>query len=492
MDYILGVDIGTTSTKAIAYDLYGKILKKKAVEYKIIIKEPGYSEQDPEEIFNAVIACISHVNKMLEDDHLIGIGFSCAMHSVIAVGKDGKPLTNCIIWADTRSEKYALELKSSGLGHKIYMNTGTPIHPMSPLCKIKWIKDNLPDVYSKTDKFISIKEYLFYKLFNVYLIDYSLASATGMFDLTSLTWNIDALNYLGINENMLSTPVSPTYKIEQVCDYREDLGIKDKVPFIIGGSDGCLANLGVGAIKQGTAALTIGTSGAVRITTKKIFVDEKERLFSYILHENMYVIGGAVNNGGIILDWFKNNFSNKVSYENLLEATSKIKAGAEGLLFLPYLMGERAPYWDANSRGVFFGININHTKYHFLRAVLEGIIYGLYTVEEALREVTGNIDVIHATGGLLRSSYMLQMVSDVFNKTIAVCESIEGSCFGAAIMVMKALGIIDNFEQVPINIKEYFHPNYTNHQIYLGNYHIFKRLYHKLKDEFMEISKLEK
>lgn len=506
MEYLIGVDIGTTSTKSIAFDMDGNILTKCNIEYPLYNPYPSWSEQNPEEIFRAVLNGIKYVvqENDIKNNKLLGISFSSAMHSVIAIDKAGNNLTNCIIWADTRSNKYSEELKNSDIGQEIYMRTGTPIHPMSPLCKLCWLRDNAKDVFNNTEKFISIKEYIFYKLFNQYIVDYSIASATGIFDIYDLKWNKKALEYIGISEEKFSKPVSTTQVVNGLNDiYAEYMKISTETNFIVGGSDGCLANLGANAIKDGDAAVTIGTSGAIRVISKKPKNDVSRRIFSYILTEEHYVLGGAVNNGGIIYRWFRDNFAsveteaakslNIDPYDILNLEASKVKAGAEGLIFLPYLLGERAPHWDAESKGVFFGVNIKHKREHFLRAVLEGVMYGIYDVGKALEETTGQINTIYATGGFVKSELWVQILADMFNKKVVISESYEGSCLGAVIIAMKALNIIDNIEQIEslISTSKVFEPNIDNHKVYIKNFEIYRKLYEKLKDEFVEINNLQ-
>lgn len=503
MKYIIGVDIGTTSTKSIAFDLSGNVITKRNVPYPIYNPQPSWSEQSPTEMLDAVVESIKFVvdENNANGNQLLGVSFSSAMHSIIAVDKEGKPLTDCIIWADTRSKDYADKIKSSKEGHEIYMKTGTPIHPMSPLCKLCWLRDNMPDIFNSSYKFISIKEYIFFKLFGQYLIDYSIASATGLFDIYELSWNKTALTLVGIDEDKLSVPVSTTYSVTGINkEYGTYMNISSDIPFILGASDGCLANLGANAIKKGDAAVTIGTSGAIRIISDTAKNDEKERIFSYILTEDHYVLGGPVNNGGIIFRWFRDNFSpleleaarklNIDPYELMTDEAAKVSPGCDGLIFLPYLLGERAPHWDAYSKGVYFGINITHKREHFLRALLEGVIYGIFNVGKALQETTGEIDTIYATGGFVRSQLWVQMLADVFNKKVVISESYESSCLGAAVLAMKALGIINNIEEVRnlVPISKVFEPDENNHKTYMKNFQIYERLYSKLKDEFYNIS----
>lgn len=507
MEYLIGLDIGTSSTKAIAFNLKGNIISKCCISYPLLNPKPSWSEQNPNEMFRAVINSI----KVVADENankgnvLLGVSFSSAMHGIIAVDKNGDKLTDCIIWADTRSTSYAETLKNSKTGHEIYMKTGAPIHPMLPLCKLEWMKDNMKESFIKTYKFISVKEYVFFRLYGKYVVDYSIASATGLFDIYDLKWNKDALEIAGISEDKLSMPVSTTDVFRGMDKkYADLMGIDAQTPFIIGASDGCLANLGANAVKPGDAAVTIGTSGAIRITSDKPKNDESERIFSYILTEDHFVLGGPVNNGGIIFRWFRDNFSKEEisqaetlgidSYELLTKVASKVPAGANGLIFLPYLLGERAPHWDANSRGVFFGINITHKREHFLRALLEGVIFGIYSVGKALEETTGDINTIYANGGFVRSELWVQMLADVFNKKVVIAESYESSCLGAVVLCMKSLGIINNLEEVEklVPISKEFIPNKENHEVYMKTFEIYDRLYLKLKDEFVNISLLQK
>ena len=507
MEYLIGLDIGTSSTKAIAFNLKGNVISKCNIGYPILNPKPSWSEQCPEEMFEAVInsiKCVVNENAK-EGNKLLGVSFSAAMHGIIAVDENGDKLTDCIIWADTRSTEYSDRIKNSKIGHEIYMKTGTPIHPMSPLCKLAWMRDNMDEVFKNTSKFISIKEYVFFKLFGKYVVDYSIASATGLFDIYELAWNKNSLEVAGISEDKLSSPVSPTQVFKGMDKkYADLMGIDVDTAFVIGASDGCLANLGANAVKPGDAAVTIGTSGAIRIIADKPKNDESERIFSYILTEDHFVLGGPVNNGGIIFRWFRDNFSQIElaqaetlgvdTYELLTKEASKVPAGSNGLIFLPYLLGERAPNWDANSKGVFFGINITHKREHFLRALLEGVIFGIYSVGKALEETTGNIDTIYATGGFVRSELWVQMLSDVFNKKVVIAESYESSCLGAVVLGMKAIGLINNIEEVEklVPISQTFKPDIKNHEVYMKTFEIYERLYVKLKDEFVSIGLLQK
>jgi len=305
---VIGIDIGTTSTKTVVFTEKGKVVASHAVDYPIIQPNVGWAEQDPDVICAAVYKTVSvaiEKGNVLPED-ISSIGISTAMHALIAVDENGAPLTRSIIWADNRSTKQAEKLLQHMNGHEIYKRTGTPIHPMSPLSKLLWMKEEEPELYKSAYKFISIKEYVIYQLFSRYVVDYSIASATGLFNLETLNWDVDVLGMLNISTEQLSTPVPTTYILSGMKpELAQKMGIRKDTPVVIGASDGVLANVGVGAISPGSAAITIGTSGAVRTISSSVNTDEKGRTFCYALTDEHWVIGGPTNNGGILLRLYR-------------------------------------------------------------------------------------------------------------------------------------------------------------------------------------------
>ena len=493
MQAIIGVDIGTTNTKALVFTKQGMAIATANAHYPHISPKPGQDEIDPQLILDAVVSVIKEVfGKVGSEVDIVGIGFSSAMHSLMAVDQEAKPLTNLITWADRRAAQKADEIKNTKIGNQIYEQTGTPIHAMSPLCKIGWMKEQQPDVFLKADKFIGIKEYIWFQFFGKYQIDYSIASATGLFNIYGFHWHDESLKLAGIDAEKLSVPVPPTHSETRLSkNYKGLLQLQQDVPFIIGGSDGCLANLGSNAIQEGVASLTIGTSGAIRMATSKPRHDPQQRVFNYILTKDIYISGGATNNGGAVLQWYIKNFmnpgmDNEKDFSNAIESINQVPAGSDGLIFLPYLFGERAPIWDANAKAVFFGINPQHSQTHFLRALIEGISLALYQIAISLEETNGKIKTVYASGGFIRSNAWLQILADVFNKEIIVSEIADASAIGAAIMGFYALGLIeriDFFKPDIQNAQKYF-PDLDRHQVYMKSLDQFSRLYNKLKDEF--------
>lgn len=477
--YSIGIDIGTTNTKAILFDSSGTALKKSAVEYPILLPEPSFREMDPDTILNAVIRTLQDVAGAVDKESIGFVSFSSMMHSLIVLDKEGNPLTNCIIWADGRSQKYVERLKENGLGLKIYRRTGTPCHPMSPLYKIMWLRDREPEVFRKAAKFVSIKEYVFFRLFGEYAVDFSVASATGMFNIFTRTWDGEALSLLGIDASQLSRPVPTTACFHAMNEtLRDKIGLGKNTAYIIGASDGCLANLGSGAVGRGKAAVTIGTSGAVRVCFDKPVTDATGRVFCYILTEDRYIVGGPINNGGITYRWFRDTFCRPEkeqaaaeglrSYAYLDRYVEQTPAGSHGLVFLPFLMGERAPYWNAKMKGSYVGITDSHAREDFARATVEGICYSINSVYQIVRELTGDISGVFADGGFTNSRECVHILCDVLDTDITVFEHTECACLGAVLLGMHALGDLPDLEKSSEMIRQTstYHPRTENREIY--------------------------
>ncbi|SHS90311.1 carbohydrate kinase FGGY [Mycobacteroides abscessus subsp. abscessus] len=500
--YMLGVDIGTTSTKAVLFTEKGEVIQTENIGYPLYTPNISTAEQDPEEIFQAVLKAVSNITKKNPQKNIAFVSFSSAMHSVIAIDTNDQPLTACITWADNRSEAWTHKIKTELNGHEVYKRTGTPLHPMSPLSKMAWITHDRPEIASKAKKYIGIKEYVFKKLFDQYVVDYSLASAMGMMNLQTLDWDEEALSIAGVTRDQLSQLVPTTQVFSDIHpDFAKQMGLDTKTPFVIGASDGVLSNLGVNAIRKGEIAVTIGTSGAIRTIIEKPHTDEKGRIFCYALTENHWVIGGPVNNGGMILRWIRDEFASSEietakrlgidPYEVLTKIAERVRPGADGLLFHPYLAGERAPLWNPDVRGSFFGLTLSHKKEHMIRAALEGVIYNLYTVFLALMEcMEGPVTRIQATGGFARSNVWRQMMSDIFESELVVPESYESSCLGACILGLYATGKIESFEIASEMIgSTYKHtPNEEAVNEYRQLLPIFINLSRVLENEYKQIA----
>jgi gluconokinase len=399
------------------------------------------------------------------------------------VDQAGQPLTPLLIWADNRASDVAARHRASPHAQDLYERTGLPIHPMSPFCKVQWLARHQPAVFAQAHKFIGIKEYVFHHFFGHYLVDHSLASATGLFSLAHLDWDELALAQAGIGRERLSECVPPQHaELALRPGLAAQMGIPPRTPFFVGGSDGCLANLGSGVVGPGRMAVTVGTSGAVRIASPGIQTDPLGRTFCYVLADGLYVVGGGMNNGGVVLDWWRAHFA---PAQAAAGAVDQVPPGSDGLLCLPYLFGERAPRWNADARGVFFGVAPTHTHAHFTRACMEGVVMALYSIANILDQRQFSHEV-YASGGFAHSPLWVQVLADVFGKPVYLAESVESSALGAALIAMKATGAIGDLAEAAqlVQPTAEYRPQPAHHEVYQAAYQQFERLYQLLAPAF--------
>ncbi|MES2107469.1 MAG: gluconokinase [Bacteroidota bacterium] len=483
MEYVLGVDIGTGSVKAVAVSLQGQSFADFQLYYSYSSSKPGYHEQDSDLIWESFKDCLAGIVKKIGTPPL-AVSLSSAMHSLIPVDGNCKALAPMITWADNRSAGIANRLKSTDEGMAIYEATGTPLHAMSPLCKIIWIRENNPDLFDGTYKFISIKEFTWFRLFNEFKIDESCVSGTGLFNISKRDWHDEALQLAGITTQSLSQSAPTDYSNNLPGNTHGFNFLTPNTPFIIGASDGCLANLGSMAIEPGIAAITIGTSGAVRVASNKPLPNRKAMTFSYILDDTTFICGGPINNGGIALQWWLKNNNTELSekaYDYFFQQVASTPAGSDGLVFLPYLTGERAPIWDSESSGTFFNIKLQHTQSHFSRAVLEGICFALKDVLGAVQQNSEPITQINISGGIVKSDTWMQTLADITNKKLVMSQTDDSSAIGAAFIAIKKISATPAYPQPNFEAPKTFHPNPQNAEIYNKQFPIYKELYNTLK-----------
>lgn len=491
----MGVDIGTSSTKAVLFNERGEVICREATHYELVTDETGKAEESPTEIFEAVITSIQGVMKNIDKTELRGISFSSAMHSLIMVGSDGELLTECITWADGRSSEALENIKRDNYLFQLYEATGTPIHPMSPFAKICWLKEDEAQLFHRAEKFVDIKSYILNRLFDVWVMDESLASGTGLYNILEHDWEFEAMEIVKLTPDYLPKVVPETYQLHGVKkEYAELMGIPENLPFIVGGSDGALANIGIQATGRNDVTITVGTSGAVRKLTNEFQVDSRGRTFCYGAGDGYFIAGGAVNNGGKVVEWGLQQFGSESEimdrdFTSFIAHIDEVAPGASGLLFQPYLLGERAPFWTNDIRGGFVGLTINHSKAHFVRAILEGIAFNLAEVYEA---VAAPDDIIYVTGGISGHEAWCRLLADILDREVRVPHTIEGSSLGAAIIGMRSLGILKtlNLEQT-LPIKAVYHPS-ENTKKYAELRPIFKQVTTQLMASYSMLNSWQK
>jgi gluconokinase len=503
MNCIITIELGTNAVRVFAFDLNGAVIGSSKGYYPTFHTQPDYSEQDPEQIFITMLYVLKNLlNEKIHPQKykVVSVCFSSAMHSLLCVDKHGTPLGNAMTWADNRAKKEALQVKESPMANAMYNATGTPIHPMSPVFKIAWLNKNDKERYKRAGKFLSIKSYIIYQLTGEYVIDHSLACATGMFNIKKIKWEEQALNLAGISEEKLPVLMPVFTRAGSLKKaYQNTLGLTDEVRIIIGSSDGCMATLGAGIWNSDKATITIEDSSAVRVVGNKVLHDEKRRIFNYMITDDWIVSGGPSNNGGVIFEWFAKQFGDfnnaydiETCMSSLLEQAAKVKTGADGLLFLPYLLGERAPLWNADARGVYFGINIKHEREHFIRAAIEGILYEVYSIGKMLNDHR-SINSLSVNGSFATIPFCAQIISDMFNKPVSVTKNTNSVSMGAFLLAATELGIYRSLDEAAkqIEVVENYMPMENSHKIYMKYFDIFESLSHKLSDEFAKISALQ-
>jgi len=443
-DYILALDLGTTSGKALAVAGDGTVIAQRSGTYGLHQPRDGWSEQDPDEIVNVAHTIVARVIADVGTPPRAA-AMSCYMHSMIALDRQGRPLTRCWTWADQRAADVAAALHASGRARELHARTGTPVHAMSPLCKLMWLRDHDPATFGRTATFSSLKDYLLAGFGAEPVIDHSVASSSGLFDIHDLDWHAAALQLARIDAERLPHLVPTRHIVEGRS------GDLAGVPIVVGATDGVLANLGAGATGPGQLAVTLGTSGAARQVVTKPVVDPNQRLFCYVLDDQRWVLGGAVNNAGLALQWLARttgSASAQAPTEMLAEIAAlceTVPPGAAGLLCLPLLAGERFAAWQPESGGMFAGLGNHHTRAHMARALLEGVLSLLTVVADAVASSTTPRVEVRIGGGIAAAPVVRQMAADMLCCDVAMPASEQSSALGAARLAMAAMGDDDDW-----------------------------------------------
>ncbi|WNB87223.1 gluconokinase [Cellulomonas sp. ATA003] len=493
---VIGVDLGTTSTKAVAFRTDGTLEASSSVGYPLDEPHPGHAVQDPLVILDAVLAAVREVVDEVGADRVAGLAFSSAMHSLIGLSPTGEPLTEVVTWADTRSRAQAERIRASAGGLALHRRTGTPVHPMSPLPKLVWFHEQEPKLCERVGFWVGIKEFVLLRMCGALVVDHSIASATGLMNMETLTWDGEALTVAGILPEQLPELVATTTVLPGLTDEAAAAtGLPQAMPVVVGAADGPLANLGVGAVRPGVAACSIGTSGAMRVVVDRPAVDPLGGVFCYALTATRWVVGGAINNGGLVLGWAGDALApdlDEPPEEELLALAARALPGSGGLLMLPYLLSERAPHWSSLPRGAYVGLTRAHRREHLVRAALEGVCLQLALVLRSMRAAGLDVTQIRATGGVMRSPLWRQMLADTFGMDIDFALGQEGSGFGAALLGMEALGLIESIDVVAdmVEIEQTVRPDPAAAAVYASLLPVFTELYDALVPAFMSLRRL--
>lgn len=488
MGYVLGLDIGTSGLKGILLNGKGEVVASASKEYEVLNPKRGYSEQNPEEWYRAAVLVMKEIIKTMPDaaGKIEGISFSGQMHSMVLLDEHGEVVRNAILWNDVRTTKQCEEITEKLGTHLIEITKNKALEGFT-LPKILWVQENEPDLWKKTAHFLLPKDYLGYRLTGNIQMEYSDAAGTLMLDVSNREWSKEILNQFNIDVEICPQLVESTAKIGELkTELTEELGISNSISVFSGGADNPCAAVGAGIVKANQAMVSIGTSGVFLTYEENGDKEYKGQLhfFNHVIPNAFYSMGVTLS-AGSSLNWFKKQFAPNDSFESLLENINLIEPGSNGLLFAPYISGERTPYTDSDIRGTFLGIDISHTKDHFVRAVLEGITFSLRDSQELMREHTGkSFNQVVSVGGGAKNKDWLQMQADIFNTPIVTLKTEQGPAMGAAMIAAVGLGWYPNFEEcseIFVQIKEEFKPDSAAVKKYESIYQNYRDIYPAIK-----------
>jgi gluconokinase len=492
-EVVLGADIGTSSAKVVAFDTAGRAHAHAERAYPLDTDEPGQAVQDPGRVSDAAVAALEEAAGAAREAgcDVAGVAFSSAMHSLVGLDGDGRALTPLLTWADTRAREQAERLRAES--PELHARTGTPLHPMSPLAKLVWLREREPETFASVRRWCGIKELVLERLTGTWAMDRSCASGTGLMGMESLDWDPDALEAAGIAAAALPALVDPTERLALSGQGASETGLPEGTTLVAGAGDGPLANLGVGAVHPGAAACSIGTSAALRLMVEQPAIDPAGHLFCYLLTEGRWVTGGAINNGGAVLEWAGQALAPDLgehAAQELLALAAEVPPGSEGLLMLPYLLSERAPHWSGTPRGAYVGLTREHGRGHLVRAAIEGVCLQLALVLASVREAGEEVRAIRATGGFARSEMWRQMLADALDTRLGFPSSHEGSAFGAALLGMEALGLVESIDVAAdlVAIDKEVQPDSGAAGVYAELLPVFDELYEQLEPAFRALT----
>lgn len=501
--YIMAHDLGTSGNKASLFTVDGKLLGSQVFSYDVDYFNGSWAEQDAQDWWKAV--CVTSKNLIQStgiDAHEIGaVSFSGQMMGCLCVDRQGKPLRKAIIWADLRAQKQARQIEEKISQQDFYHMSGHRNTASYGVQKLMWVKENEPEIYEQTYKTLNAKDYIVFRLTGKFYTEYSDANSMGCFDLKNLKWSEELIEYAGIDGDKLPEMKSSIFTAGGVTEEAaRETGLAQGTPVVLGAGDGVAANVGAGSVSVGKTYCSLGTSAWITTTSEEPVYDEQMRsvIWAHAV-PGLYAPNGTMQSAGASYSWLKNTICQRESmeasklnvspYDIINDEIAKSPAGSNGVLFLPYLMGERAPRWNEQAKGAFLGLKTETTRNDLLRSVLEGVTLNLAVVLDILRSHM-EIDEIMAVGGGAKGAVWCQIMADIYNTRITVPEIIEGaSSVGAAVIAGVGAGIYEDFSAVEkfLKIKTIFEPDPKTAEAYRPVRKLFDDCYFALEKVFPEM-----
>lgn len=507
MAYVIGVDCGTSGTKTVLFDEKGNVIASSTIEYPMYQPKNGYAEQWPGDWANAMINTVKAVmaKSGVNKNDVKGIGISGQMHGLVLLDKDNNVIRPSIIWCDQRTKK-EVEWMNSNIGReKLVSITANPALTGWTAAKILWVKNNEPENYEKIAHILLPKDFLRFVLTHEYATEVSDASGMQLLDVPNRKWSDELLSAFEIDKSWLG-------KVYESCEVTgtltkvmaDELGLGEGTIVVGGAGDNAAAAIGTGVCEDGKAFTTIGTSGVVFAHTSNISIDTKGRVHTCCAAvPGAWHVMGVTQGAGLSLKWFRDNFCNAEKetakymgvdeYYLMDKQAETVPVGAERLLYLPYLMGERTPHLDPNARGVFFGLSAMHTKKHMLRAVMEGVSYSLRDCVEVFREMDINVSDMMACGGGGSSPLWRSMLADLYNCPVKTASSKEGPALGVALLASVGAGIYTSVPEAckaVVKTDKTQAPDSAKVPEYEKYYQLYRDIYPALKEQFAKLSTL--
>ncbi len=494
--YLLSIDIGTSSCKVVIFDVNGNVIAQTSESYPTYYPKQGFVEQDPDQWWRAACKAIQEaiISSGIKAKDIAAVGVDGQSWSAVAVDENGQVLTNTPIWMDTRAEKICDRINKQVGKEEIFNISGNSLQPSYTTAKILWYKEKMPSVYRKTKSILQSNSFIVYRLTGKKSQDKSQAYGLHCFNMRNGTWDKDMAEEIGIDLDLLPPIYECHHIVGEVTGHAAKVtGLLEGTPVVAGGLDAACGALGVGVVRAGQTQEQGGQAGGMSICIDE-YKSHEALILSYHVVPDLWLLQGGTVGGSGVMRWIEEEFAhyerkqsstlNESSLEQLNNLASKVSPGSDGLVFLPYMMGERSPIWDPNAKAVYYGLDFNKTKGHMIRAAMEGVAFSLQHNLDIAKGLGVEASELRAMGGAANSRLWTQIKSDVTGKRIKVPGTDTATALGAAILAGVGVGLYQDFNQAVdhlIEVNREHTPNMENHSIYKRNYEIYLEIYNKLK-----------
>ncbi len=485
---ILAHDLGTTGNKATLFSMDGTLIASSTCEYPTYYPKSGWVEQNPEDWWQAVVLSTRELldKSGTSPKDVACVCFSAQMMGCLIVDEQGSPLHNMLIWADTRSAKQEAEIIRQIGMEKVYRITGHRASASYSAAKLMWLRENVLEAYQKAYKLLNAKDFILHRMTGRFVTDYSDASGTNLMDLSRLEWSKEILDALQIPSALLPELHASTDIAGGLTeDAAAACGLLCGTPVVIGGGDGSCACVGAGVVKESSAYNVLGSSSWISMASSAPLYDDDMRTFTWVhLDKDLYTPCGTMQAAGYSYRWFRGSLCPGMQYDAINSLAEASKPGANGTLFLPYLLGERSPRWDHSARGAYVGLGVATSRGDMARAVMEGVALNLKIILDVLSG-TCPVEQITIIGGGAKGALWLQILSDVWQKHLQCIENPgEATSMGAAVCGGVGIGAFDGFHEVSRFTKpnRVIVPNKNNARLYEKLSIAFEKAYHGLRE----------